>query len=42
MNISDIALHTSELGKKNLDFLTNLGFAQEKKFMVLTKQVEGF
>jgi N-acetylglutamate synthase-like GNAT family acetyltransferase len=42
MNISDIALHTTELGKKNLDLLSNLGFAPEKKFMMLTRQVEGF
>ncbi len=42
MNISDIALHTTELGKKNIDLLSNLGFSPEKKFMMLTRQVEGF
>lgn len=42
MNISDIALHTTELGKKNIDLLSNLGFNPEKKFMMLTRQVEGF
>ena len=42
MNISDIALHTTELGKKNLDLLSTLGFSPEKKFMMLTRQVEGF
>ena len=42
MNISDIALHTTELGKKNMDLLSTLGFSPEKKFMMLTRQVEGF
>ncbi len=42
MNISDIALHTSELGEKNIQLLSNLGFSPEKKFMMLTRQVEGF
>ena len=42
MNISDIALHTTELGKKNLTLLSELGFNPEKKFMMLTKTVEGF
>ncbi len=42
MNISDIALHTSELGQDNIDLLSNMGFNPEKKFMVLTRQVDGF
>ncbi|MFP4117353.1 MAG: hypothetical protein ACLFTR_00355 [Candidatus Woesearchaeota archaeon] len=42
MNISDIALHTSELGKENIQLLSDLGFNPEKKFMMLTRQVEGF
>ena len=42
MNISDFALHTSELGQENINLLSNLGFNPEKKFMMLTKQVEGF
>ncbi len=42
MNISDVALHTTELGKKNIDMYSNMGFNPEKKFMMLTRQVEGF
>lgn len=40
MNISDVALHTADVGKDNLAMYDNLGFAQEKQFTVLTKQVD--
>ena len=39
MNISDIALQTPETQQKTVEFFKNLGFAQENKFVLMTKSI---